>query len=62
MDLVCYLPRKYRDDVFAHFGVWKNGKVESKFGLGHVYIHKIDEIPLSYGDEAFFFRKTLNLL
>ncbi len=40
-----------------HFGVYRGGKVTSKFYHGHVFVHEICMVPNRFGEEAQFFRK-----
>jgi hypothetical protein len=41
----------------SHSGLMKGNKIESKWGSGHIWQHKIEEVPLSYGSEVKFFHK-----
>jgi|SRR3989344_1087726 len=43
---------------FQHFGIYRRGKVLSKFNEGHVYLHDLSMIPSNYGSQVYFFRKT----
>lgn len=41
-----------------HYGIWKgDGKVLSKWGQGPIIEHRLEEVPLSYGETVLFFRK-----
>jgi len=35
--------------VFEHAGIKKDNKIISKWGLGHIWEHDIDEVPEKYG-------------
>lgn len=39
---------------FRHYGVYEKGKVFSKWGLGPVFIHDIEDVPYAYGHYACF--------
>lgn len=43
---------------YIHFGLWTDGKVRSKFGDGHAYIHDLNKVPENYGDEVIFLKKV----
>lgn len=50
--------RHRRPPYFEHFGILtEEGRVISKFGPGHVYLHDMDKIPHHFGSETYFFRK-----
>jgi len=51
-DFVVY----FSNDDVTHSGLWRDGKVHSKWGLSHLWEHAIDEVPASYGDRVRFFR------
>ena len=53
-DHVVYLD----EDAVKHTGILRSGKVESKWGLGHLWEHGTWEIPISYGNEVCFFKKA----
>ena len=38
-----------------HSGIWMGGRVQSKWGTGHLWEHALHEVPLRYGDEVGFF-------
>jgi len=40
-----------------HIGLYEDGKVISKWGNMHVLIHKIEDVPLVYGNDVVFMRK-----
>jgi hypothetical protein len=41
-----------------HAGVMlASGRVVSKWGIGHLFEHEKDEVPLSYGDDIRFYRQ-----
>lgn len=45
--------------ILKHSGICLGNKlVRSKWGQGHVYEHPVDVVPVIYGDEVKFFRKT----
>ncbi len=41
-----------------HAGKVKNGKVVSKWGSGHVWIHGIFEVPASYGNQVKYYSRV----
>lgn len=43
---------------FMHFGIFRQGRIISKFGKGPIMIHHLDEVPISYGNLVYFFRKV----
>jgi hypothetical protein len=54
-DLVFYFNNEGR---FKHAGLCRtDGRVMSKWGIGHLYEHGVFEVPDSYGDKLRFFRK-----
>jgi hypothetical protein len=55
-DLVSYFGDDRR---FKHAGLSRtNGRVTSKWGIGHLYEHGVFEVPESYGTKVRFFRKV----
>jgi hypothetical protein len=45
------------DERFKHAGLHlTNGRVHSKWGIGHLYQHGLFEVPESYGNKVRFFR------
>ena len=43
---------------FKHIGLWQGGdRVRSKWGVGQLYAHQLNEVPSSYGDNVRFFRR-----
>ena len=48
----------FSDGLIMHSGLYSNGKVRSKWGLCHLWEHKINEVPNSYGQEFRFFRRV----
>ena len=53
-DLIFY----FSEDSFEHAGLLCPGdRVRSKWGLGHLYDHKILEVPMSYGTEMKFYKR-----
>jgi hypothetical protein len=54
-DLVFYFDD---DGRFKHAGLClTNGRLVSKWGIGHLYEHGLFEVPESYGTKVRFFRK-----
>jgi hypothetical protein len=46
------------NDKCAHAGLMlAGGRVVSKWGIGHLFEHGKDEVPLNYGDDIRFYRK-----
>lgn len=60
-DIVAYRGVNWCSETYAvevvHWGLVRDGKVVSKWGLGHVFGHNLDMIPLNFGLEALFFRQ-----
>lgn len=63
-DPISALSRAYHESLhrnppyLEHFGILtEGGKVISKFGTGHVYLHDVDKVPSHFGSEIYFFRK-----
>lgn len=53
-DIVLYFNE---DGRFKHAGlIGANGRVVSKWGIGHLYQHELFEVPESYGTTVRFFR------
>lgn len=50
-DLVVY----FDAEGITHAGVVRSGLVESKWGLGHVWRHRLFEVPSVYGERVQFF-------
>jgi hypothetical protein len=48
-------PKRY-PPYLKHFGVYKEGKVNSKFDAGYIYRHDLDAVPYDYGDSVYIFR------
>lgn len=47
----------YRDfQCFMHAGVVQPGSILSKWGVGHLWLHGLWEVPAIYGDTTGFFR------
>ena len=47
----------------VHYGIWKgDGIVLSKWGQGFLVEHRLEEVPLSYGETVLFYRKKENRL
>ncbi len=55
-DLVLY-KRSGRGDAL-HWGIWERGKVRSKWADWYVFEHEVDAVPICYGDEVVFLRRT----
>jgi hypothetical protein len=54
-DLVFYFDDQGRS---KHAGLWLGDKrVQSKWGIGHLYKHQIFEVPESYGTNVRFFKR-----
>jgi len=52
-DLVAF----FKEGKFKHVGLLQpNGRVVSKWGIGHLYDHGLLEVPESYGSEIRFFK------
>jgi hypothetical protein len=51
-DFVVY----FQDGMVKHSGIWAGGRVQSKWGTGHLWEHALHEVPLRYGDHVRFFR------
>lgn len=51
-DFVIY----FNNVTVQHSGIWMGGRVQSKWGTGHLWEHALHEVPLRYGDEVGFFR------
>ncbi|OGE18633.1 hypothetical protein A3J19_03985 [Candidatus Daviesbacteria bacterium RIFCSPLOWO2_02_FULL_41_8] len=56
-DVAVYIhnPSWYPGPRAAHWGIYDQGKVISKFGAGHVYRHSFDLVPNFYGNRVLFF-------
>jgi hypothetical protein len=52
-DIVFYFSK----GEFTHAGLWCDGRVISKWGIGHLYEHQILEVPSSYGSEVRFYSR-----
>lgn len=53
-DLVFYFSK----GIFKHAGLWHpNGRVLSKWGVGHLFDHELFEVPMSYGSEVRFYKR-----
>ena len=50
--------REAKPPYIKHVGVWENGKVISKFNEGHVFKHKLDLVPTSFGNVVHFYRRN----
>jgi hypothetical protein len=53
-DIVVYFYEDRSDPL--HTGRWNDGRVLSKWGKGHVWLHPLEECPSPYGTRARFFR------
>ncbi len=47
-DIVIY----FQKDNPTHAGIWKAGRVISKWGRCPIYEHEIGEVPITYGDQT----------
>jgi hypothetical protein len=47
----------YTKAEIEHAGIIRDRKVESKWGLGHLWHHGVDEVPRRYGDCVWYFRR-----
>lgn len=54
LDIVLY----FEAHTPRHAGNVEGDAVISKWGLGHVWRHRLSEVPLSYGDRAEFFGRV----
>jgi len=48
---------KLKNAETKHIGLYEDGKVISKWGNMHVLVHKIEDVPLVYGNDVVFMRK-----
>jgi hypothetical protein len=46
----------YSDSRIEHAGKVQSGMIESKWGTGHTWRHRVYEVPANYGDTVRFFR------
>lgn len=53
-DYLIYFDNK---SIATHIGLYKNGRIVSKWGPFDIWEHKVEEVPLSYGNEAEYFGK-----
>jgi hypothetical protein len=47
----------YLSNQIEHAGIVREGRVESKWGLGHIWHHGEFEVPVRYGDSVLYFRR-----
>jgi hypothetical protein len=47
----------FSDQKIVHAGKLESGRVLSKWGSGHVWIHGIFEVPVTYGNQVKYFNK-----
>lgn len=47
----------FLDQKIVHAGKVKSGKVVSKWGNGHIWIHGVLEVPDSYGDHVKYYKR-----
>jgi hypothetical protein len=40
------------DDIPVHAGIVDEGRIQSKWGIGHLWEHDLWEVPRSYGDKT----------
>jgi len=50
-DIVLY----WDDEIIAHAGRVRSGRVLSKWGAGHLWEHDVFEIPMQYGNRVTFY-------
>lgn len=55
-DIVGYRERA-QPHYMRHWGIYRDGYVESKFGPYSIYRHPVDLVPVGYGNDVIFFRK-----
>jgi len=48
--------------LFEHAGIKKGKRVISKWGLGHIWEHDINDVPKKYGNYAFYDLPSKNLI
>lgn len=52
------LNKRRKPPYFQHFGIFLDAnQVISKFNGGHIYQHRLDRVPNSFGTSVYFFRK-----
>jgi hypothetical protein len=59
-DVVAY--KRFPEGEVEHWGVWVYGKVQSKWGVGYIYIHEPELVPFIYGEPFAYFRKKIRLI
>jgi hypothetical protein len=47
----------YEDPEIVHAGIVREGRIESKWGLGHLWHHGVFEVPWRYGTHVRYFRR-----
>lgn len=47
----------FNDDYVIHIGAYKNDRIISKWGTNDIFEHKIEEVPLKYGNKARYYEK-----
>lgn len=47
----------YAGEEIEHAGIVRERRIESKWGLGHLWRHGVYEVPLRYGNRVRFFRQ-----
>lgn len=57
-DVLAYVSRGEIYTQAHHFGLFQQGKVLSKFGVGHIFKHDIPQVPVSYGEQVLFYRRN----
>lgn len=57
-DIVAYVRCNEPYVDAQHFGILREGKVLSKFGVGHIFRHDIEQVPLSYGEKVIFYGRN----
>jgi len=56
-EVLAYVAVGERYVQVKHMGIFKEGKVISKFGIGHIFRHDIGQVPLSYGEKVIFYAR-----
>ena len=57
-DIVAYTCNNGNGTMTGHFGIYEDGKVTSKFNVGHIFVHEIHMVPASYGNSVTYFRRN----
>lgn len=57
-DIMAYVSSRVKGHpLISWWGIYDNGKVRSRFGMGSVFEHNIEMVPLECGNEVIVFRK-----